>query len=111
MGKKQNDPKKGRGKKEVRELDVKSRTTTINLHRRCHKATFKRKAPKAVKTIKDHARRTMFTEDVRIDPSLNQHLWRNGVRNLDLKVEIVMERKKNEDEEAKEKFYTLVRLA
>jgi large subunit ribosomal protein L31e len=82
------------------------------LHKRLHKVTFKRKAPKAVKEIKEFARKSMFTEDVRIDPELNQELWRNGVRNVDKKIDIVMERKKNEeDEEAKEKFYTLVKLA
>ena len=111
MGKKQNNPSHKKGKKDAKELDVKSVTTTLNLHRRLHKATFKRKAPTAVKSIKDHARKTMFTQDVRLDPTLNQHLWRNGVRNLDRKVNVVMDRKKNEDEEAKHKFYTLVRLA
>ena len=54
----------------------------------------------------------MFTQDVRIDPELNQQLWKNGVRNVDRRVEVVMERKKNEEEEeSKEKFYTVVRLA
>jgi large subunit ribosomal protein L31e len=72
----------------------------------------KKKAPKAVKVIKDYARRTMFTEDVRIDPQLNQELWRNGIRNIDRRVEVILERKKNEDdEEAEEKMFTLVRLA
>ena len=103
--------KSGKGKREVKEMDVKSRTTIINLHRRMYKCTFKKKAPTAVKSIKEEARRTMFTKDVRLDPTLNQHLWRNGIRNLDRKVEVVFERKKNEDEESKNKFYTLCRLA
>jgi large subunit ribosomal protein L31e len=112
MGKKAQNPKRERGgKKEVKELEVKSVQAIINLHRRAHKATFKRKAPTAVKSIKDHARKTMLTKDVRIDATLNQHVWRNGIRNLDRRVEVVMERKKNEDEEAKNKFYTLVKLA
>jgi large subunit ribosomal protein L31e len=113
MGKKALAPSKhrGKGKKEVKELDVKSRTAIINLHRRTHKCTFKKKAPTAVKQIKEHARKTMYTKDVRIDTALNQHIWRNGVRNLDRKVEVVMERKKNDQEDAKHKMYTLVRLA
>ena len=53
----------------------------------------------------------MFTKDVRLDPTLNQQLWRNGIRNLDRRIDVVFDRKKNEDDEAKEKFYTLVRLA
>lgn len=111
MGKKAHAPSKTRGKKEAKELDTKSREATINLHRRLHKCTFKKKAPTAVKQIKEHARKTMFTKDVRLDPALNQHLWKNGIRNLDKRVQVVMERKKNEDEEAKHKFYTLVKLA
>ena len=53
----------------------------------------------------------MYTEDVRIDPILNQQLWRNGIRNLDRRVDVVFDRRKNEDEEAKSKYYTLVKLA
>lgn len=111
MGKKAANPNASKGKKVAKELEPKSRTTTINLHRRLYKTTFKRKAPTAVKQIKEHARKTMFTKDVRLDPSLNQHLWRNGVRNLDRRINVVFERKKNEDEDAKHKFYTLVKLA
>src|SRR5690242_1844396 len=104
MGKKINHTTKNR--KGDKELQPITRTATINLHRRLYKITFKQKAPKAVKEIKDFARKTMFTQDVRLDPELNQELWRNGVRNCPNKVEVILERKKNEDdEEAKEKLY------
>jgi large subunit ribosomal protein L31e len=111
MGKKENwRQKKKQGDKG--QLEPETRTTIVHLHKRLHKVTFKRKAPTAVKVIKEQARRCMFTKDVRIDPELNQELWRNGVRNVDRRVEIVMERRKNEDDEDnKEKVYTLVRLA
>jgi large subunit ribosomal protein L31e len=110
MGKKINHASsKKRGDKEIQPV---TRTCTIHLHRLLHDATFKKKAPKAIKVIKEHARKTMFTKDVRIDTELNQQIWRNGVRNVDRRVEVVFERKKNEDEEETEnKFYTLVRLA
>jgi large subunit ribosomal protein L31e len=109
MGKKESWKLK---KRQEKTLDAETRTTSFNLHKRLHKITFKRKAPRAVKEIKAFARKAMFTEDVRIDPELNQELWRNGVRNVDKRVDIVLERKKNEeDEEAQEKFYTLVKLA
>jgi large subunit ribosomal protein L31e len=111
MGKKSNHIKSGKEKKVAKELEAKTTKATLNIHRRLYKATFKRKAPHAIKKIKDAARRAMLTEDVRVDPILNQHLWRNGVRNLDRKLNVVYERKKNEDEEAKNKFYTLVKLA
>lgn len=112
MGKKAHAPSRVRGgKKEAKELDTKSREVTINLHKSVHRCTFKKKAPTAVKKIKELASRAMFTKDVRLDPELNQHLWKNGIRNLDRRVQVVFERKKNEDEEATHKFYTLVRLA
>jgi large subunit ribosomal protein L31e len=54
----------------------------------------------------------MFTNDIRIDPELNQAIWANGIRNLDRRVDVVLERKKNEeDEESTEKMFTVVRLA
>ena len=50
----------------------------------------------------------MFTNDVRIDAKLNQHVWSEGIRNVPRKIRVRLSRKKNEEEEAKEKFYTLV---
>ena len=47
-------------------------------------------------------------KDVRVDTKLNQFVWSNGIRNLPRRVRVRMTRKKNEDEEAKNKFYTLV---
>jgi large subunit ribosomal protein L31e len=110
MGKKINHASnKKRGDKELQAV---TRTSIIHLHKLLHDVKFKKKAPRAVKAIRDYARKTLFTEDVRIDTELNQQIWRNGVRNIDRRIEVVLERKKNEDdEEAQEKFYTLVRLA
>lgn len=45
---------------------------------------------------------------MRVDTSLNRFLWSNGVRNVPNKVRVRISRKKNEDEDAKEKFYSLV---
>ena len=47
-------------------------------------------------------------QDVRIDTSLNRFLWSTGIRNVPRKVRVRISRKKNEDEDAKEKFYSLV---
>jgi large subunit ribosomal protein L31e len=99
-------------KKGEKELQAVTRTTIIHLHKLLHDVKFKKKAPRAVKAIKNYAQTTMFTRDVRIDPELNQEIWRNGIRNVDRRVEVLLERKKVEDdEEATEKFYTVVRLA
>ena len=109
MGKKaKGDQKKG-DKKELQPL---SRRVRINLHKLVHGVQFKKKAPKSVRRIKELVKRNMLTKDVRIDPELNKELWKNGVRNLPNRIEIIMERKKNEDEEeGQEKMYTLVKLA
>ena len=110
MGKKINNSSKG--KKEVKELQPVTRKITINLHKQLHGEKFKKKAPKAVKVIKTLAQKMMFTKDVRVDPELNKELWRNGVRNVDRRITVLMDRKKSEeDDETEEKMYTLVRLA
>ena len=115
MGKKSNHVSRRKtDKKEVRggkNLEPLTRVHIVNLHRRLYKATFKKKAPKAVKEIKQLAQTTMFTRDVRIDPELNKELWRHGVRNTARRVTVSFERKKNEDDEASEQMYTIVRLA
>ena len=110
MGKKSKSVQKGKGEK--KELQALSRRIKVNLHKQLHGVQFKKKAPCAVKVIKELVKRNMLTKDVRIDPELNKEIWKNGVRNLPTRVEIIMERKKNEDEEeGQEKMYTLVKLA
>ena len=110
MGKKKDH--KTTGKKDEKELQPVTRTIGVNLHKQLHGENFKKKAPKAIKVIKALAEKTMFTKDVRIDPELNKELWKNGVRNVMKRVKVVMERKKNEeDDEGEEKMYTLVKLA
>ena len=47
---------------------------------------------------------------MRVDTQLNRHLWSNGVRNVPRLVRVRISRTKNEDEEAKEKFYSTVQL-
>ncbi len=50
----------------------------------------------------------MGTSDVRIDAHLNKHIWSKGVRNVPYRVRVRLHRRRNEDEEATEKLYTLV---
>jgi large subunit ribosomal protein L31e len=89
-----------------------ARTLSINLHKRLHKATFKNKAPKAIKQIREQAQRVMFTNDVRVDPEVNKFIWEHGIRNVARRVKLTLERKKNEeDDENVNKMYTLVKLA
>nr|VDC79417.1 unnamed protein product [Brassica rapa] len=53
--------------KKGRKEEVVTREYTINLHRRLHSCTFKKKAPKAIKEIRKFAEKAMGTKDVRVD--------------------------------------------
>lgn len=82
---------------------------TINIHKLAHRVQFKRKAPRAVKEIKQLVAKMMRTPDVRIDPKLNQFIWNQGVRNLPHKVRVRISRKRNEEEGSTQgEFYSLV---
>ena len=115
MGKKMkvSDKKGLKDKKDVKTLEALSRPLTIHLHKLVHEVKFKKKAPRAIREIKALAAKRMLTKDVRIDPDLNKEIWKNGIRNLDTRVKVILERKKNEeeDDENQEKMYTLVKLA
>ena len=91
-------------------MDAVTREYTINLHKRLHRCTFKKKAPRAIRAIKKFAAEMMGTNDVRVESSLNKHVWSMGVRKVPNRVRVQLARKRNEDEEAKEKFYTKVSL-
>ncbi|EPQ32329.1 uncharacterized protein PFL1_00525 [Pseudozyma flocculosa PF-1] len=86
--------------------DVVTREYTIHLHRRVHDVAFKKRAPKAVKAVIEFAQKTMGTKDVRIDPKLNQEIWKFGVKDFPRRLRVRLERKRNDDEGAKEKLYT-----
>ena len=45
---------------------------------------------------------------MRVDPQLNRMVWATGIRNIPRKIRVRITRKRNEDEDAKEKFYSLV---
>merc|ERR1711934_582953 len=85
-----------------------TREYTINIHKRVHGLQFKKRAPKAVKEIQKVARKMMGTNDVRVDVKLNQMIWSNGIKNVPRRIRVRFSRKRNEDEDAKEKMFTLV---
>ena len=55
--------------------EVVTREYTINLGKRLHDTTFKKRAPRAVKEIKKFAQKQMGTKDVRVDVKLNKAVW------------------------------------
>ena len=87
-----------------------TRDYTIHLSKLVHKTTFKKRAPRAIKAIKKFASKAMGTKDVRIETKLNQHVWATGVRKTPTRVRVRLSRKRNDDEEASEKLYTLAQL-
>jgi large subunit ribosomal protein L31e len=98
-----------------------------------HDCAFKKKAPNAIKEVTKFAQHAMGVKDVRIDPKLNQEIWKLGVRGLPRRLRVRLERKvswtrsgvfemdhalltlyipcvstlnqRNDDEDAKEKLY------
>merc|ERR1711924_246019 len=85
-----------------------TRDYTIHMHKLMHKVTFKKRAPKAMRAVRKFAYNAMRTKDVRIDTSLNKFIWHKGIRNVPARVRVRLARKRNEDDDAKEAFYTQV---
>jgi large subunit ribosomal protein L31e len=90
--------------------DLVTRDYTIHLSKRIHKLQFKRRAPRAVKEIKQFAQKAMATKDVRVHPELNKFIWTHGIKNVPTRVRVRLTRKRNDDEEADEKLYTIAQL-
>ncbi|KAK8065543.1 hypothetical protein PG997_012290 [Apiospora hydei] len=83
---------------------VVAREYTIHLHKRLHGATFKKRAPKAIKEIKEFAHKTMGTSDVRLDPPAEQEGVGAGCQGIRVRIS----RRRNDEEGAKEKLYSYV---
>lgn len=49
----------------------------------------------------------MGVNDVRVSPGLNQAVWARGVRSPPRRIRVRLERKRNDDEGAKEKLYVV----
>jgi large subunit ribosomal protein L31e len=105
--KKDSKKRRKRNKKVSKEAPI-TKELTVNIHKNVHGIAFKRRAPRAGKTVQQFAQKAMHTKDVRIDTKLNKFLWSKGIRNVPFRVRVRLSRKKSEDEDAKEKMYTLV---
>ncbi|KAG8694962.1 60S ribosomal protein L31, partial [Ceratobasidium sp. 395] len=85
--------------------DVVTREYTIHLHKLVHGRSFKKRAPWAVKSVVAFAQKALGVKDVRLDPKLNQAIWRQGIKNVPHRIRVKLERKRNDEEDAKEKLY------
>ncbi|BAO40476.1 60S ribosomal protein L31 [Kluyveromyces marxianus] len=88
--------------------DVVTREYTINMHKRLHGVSFKKRAPKAVKEIKKFAKLHMGTDDVRLDPKLNQEIWKRGIKGVPFRLRLRISRRRNEEEDAKNPLFSYV---
>jgi|Transcript_31539 large subunit ribosomal protein L31e len=88
--------------------DIVAREYTMHMAKYIQGATFKNRAPRAIREIKKFANKHMGTADVRIDASLNAFIWSTGIKSVPKRVRIQLSRRRNDDEDAKEKLYTLV---
>ena len=55
-------------------------------------STFKRRAPRAIKVIREFAKKTMGTSDVKLDASINTHIWSKGVKGVPRRIRVKLER-------------------
>lgn len=90
--------------------EVVAREYTIHLSRRVHGVQFKRRAPKAVKVVRDFAHKEMGTSDVRLDPDLNKALWSKGIKGIPKRIRVRISRKRNNEEGATEKLFSYVQF-
>ena len=97
-------------KSSVPKPDLITRDYTIQLSKRVHKFQHKRRAPRAIKEIRKFAQKAMGTQDVRVHADLNKHIWATGIKNPPVRVRVRLSRKRNDDEDADEKLYTLAQL-
>ena len=95
-------------KRRTTKKDVITREFTVHIHKYIHGIGFKRRAPRAIKAIREFARKQMKTDDIRIDTDLNKFVWSQGIRNVPYRVRVRLSRRRNEDDDAKNKLYTLV---
>ena len=76
---------------ELEEEPIEERTYVIPLGKT--RVTSRRKrAPRAIRLIKEFARRHMKAEEVRISPELNEYIWSRGIEKPPRKIKVRMEK-------------------
>ena len=96
-------------KKRSTTAEVVSREYTVHMRKLLFGRSFRKRAPHAIKSLKAFAQKQMGTSDVRIDPSLNHAVWSQGIKHVPHRMRVLLCRRRNEAEDAKEKLYTLVK--
>merc|ERR1712166_255409 len=78
-----------------------TREYTIHLRKLLHGIGYKKRAPRAVKGVKEFAKKMMKTEDVRVDTKLNKFLWSRACASVSQE-----ERRRGGDREAVHPLHT-----
>jgi len=86
-------------RKKERKPDSITYECTIHLAKLLKGKTFHKRAPSAVKKIREFTHNLMRTKDNRIDASLNTHLWNRGVKGCPKRVRVRIERKVSDSSE------------
>ena len=55
-------------------------------------SSFKKRAPRAMKVIREFAKKTMGTSEVILDASVNQHVWAKGIKGVPRRIRVKLER-------------------
>ncbi|EPY52602.1 60S ribosomal protein L31 [Schizosaccharomyces cryophilus OY26] len=85
---------------------VVTRDYTIHMHKRLYGVSFKKRAPRAIKEIVAFAQKHMQTKEVRVDPSLNKEVWKQGIKSVPRRLRLRLSRKRSDEDD--KALYTLV---
>ena len=80
-------------RKNERKPDSITYECTIHMGKNLKGRTFHKRAPTAVKKVREFAQTLMRTKDNRVDASLNNFLWSRGVKGVPKRVRVRIERK------------------
>ncbi len=98
-------------RKTERKPDSVAYECTIHIGKNLKGRTFNKRAPTAVKKIREFAHTLMRTKDNRIDASLNNYLWSRGIKGVPKRVRVLISRKvaeQGENASKRKHLYTVI---
>jgi len=98
-------------RKKERKPDSIAYECTVHLRKLLKGRTFNKRAPTAVKKIREFAHGLFRTKDNRVDASLNNYLWSHGIKGVPSRVRVLITRKVAEQSEGgahRKHLYTVI---
>mmetsp|Transcript_849 Transcript_849/g.977 ORF Transcript_849/g.977 Transcript_849/m.977 type:complete len:127 (+) Transcript_849:45-425(+) len=102
--------RQGRGRRKTPYNQPLTKDYTYPLWKMIKGCKLEKRAPKAIKNIKDFAYKQMGTSDVRVANGLNRAIWARGIRKPPRKIRLRLQRLPNDDEDAKREMYVMCSL-